>query len=79
MRDRPFSTFLICTPGEKRIMDWEFPPREAKPKPKPKPKAEKKPAGVSGGRCESVRRVAIASGERTLFFHPMGWQPVSRK
>jgi len=41
-RGRPFSTFLVCTPGEKRIMNWEFPPRE------PKPKAPKKPAGVKG-------------------------------
>jgi DNA topoisomerase-3 len=39
-RGRPFSTFLVCTPGEKRIMGWEFPPRE------PKQKAPKKPAGV---------------------------------
>ncbi len=44
-RGRPFSTFLVCTPGEKRIMSWEFPPREAKPKAEKKPK---KPAGVSG-------------------------------
>ena len=44
-RGRPFSTFLVCTPGEKRIMSWEFPPREAKPKAAKKPK---KPAGVSG-------------------------------
>ncbi len=41
-RGRPFSTFLVCTPGEKRIMSWEFPPREAKPK------VPKKPAGVGG-------------------------------
>jgi DNA topoisomerase-3 len=39
-RGRPFSTFLVCTPGEKGLMSWEFPPRE------PKPKAPKKPAGV---------------------------------
>ncbi|MDB6005543.1 MAG: topoisomerase [Prosthecobacter sp.] len=44
-RGRPFSTFLVCTPGEKRIMSWEFPPREAKPKAE---KKAKKPAGVSG-------------------------------
>ena len=41
-RGRPFSTFLVCTPGEKRLMSWEFPPREAKPK------APTKPAGVRG-------------------------------
>lgn len=39
-RGRPFSAFLVCTPGEKRLLSWEFPPRE------PKPKAPKKPAGV---------------------------------
>ena len=31
-RGRPFSTFLVCTPGEKRLMAWEFPPREPKAK-----------------------------------------------
>lgn len=35
-RGRPFKAFLACTPGEKRILSWEFPPRE------PKKKAEKK-------------------------------------
>ncbi len=35
-RGRPFKSFLVCTPGEKRILSWEFPPRE------PKKKAEKK-------------------------------------
>jgi len=44
-RGRPFSTFLVCTPGEKRIMGWEFPPREAKPK---AAGAARKPAGVRG-------------------------------
>lgn len=37
-RGRPFSTFLVCHPGEKRLMSWEFPPRE------PKAKAAKKKA-----------------------------------
>lgn len=41
-KGRPFSAFLVCTPGEKRILSWEFPPREAKPK------APKKVAGVRG-------------------------------
>ena len=35
-RDRPFSTFLLCKAGEKRLLGWEFPPREAKPKGPPK-------------------------------------------
>lgn len=41
-KGRPFSAFLVCSPGEKRILSWEFPPREAKPK------APKKVAGVRG-------------------------------
>lgn len=41
-KGRPFSAFLVCSPGEKRLLSWEFPPREAKPK------AAKKPAGVRG-------------------------------
>ncbi len=43
-KGRPFSAFLVCSPGEKRILSWEFPPREAKPKAPKKPKV----AGVSG-------------------------------
>jgi DNA topoisomerase-3 len=35
-RGKPFKTFLNCKPGEKRLLFWEFPPRE------PKPKAAKK-------------------------------------
>jgi len=31
-KGRPFKTFLVCKPGEKRLLGWEFPPREAKPK-----------------------------------------------
>ncbi len=31
-RGRPFKTFLNCKAGEKRLLSWEFPPREAKPK-----------------------------------------------
>lgn len=31
-KGRPFKTFLVCKPGEKRLLSWEFPPREAKPK-----------------------------------------------
>jgi DNA topoisomerase-3 len=37
-RGRPFSSFLLCKAGEKRLLGWEFPPREAKPKAPPKPK-----------------------------------------
>lgn len=37
-RDRPFSAFLLCKPGEKRLLGWEFPPREAKPKAPAAPK-----------------------------------------
>jgi len=29
-KGRPFSTFLNCKPGEKRLLGWEFPPREKK-------------------------------------------------
>ncbi len=29
-KGRPFKAFLVCTPGEKRLISWEFPPREAK-------------------------------------------------
>jgi DNA topoisomerase-3 len=47
-RGRPFSSFLVCTPGEKRLLGWEFPPRE------PKPKAAKKPAGVRGRQSAKV-------------------------
>lgn len=28
-KNRPFSAFLVCKPGEKRLLSWEFPPREA--------------------------------------------------
>jgi DNA topoisomerase III len=38
-KGRPFSTFLVCKPGEKRLLGWEFPPREAKPKGPPKKKS----------------------------------------
>lgn len=31
-RGRPFSSFLCCHPGEKRLLSWEFPPREPKAK-----------------------------------------------
>jgi DNA topoisomerase-3 len=31
-RGRPFKAFLTCNAGEKRLLGWEFPPREAKPK-----------------------------------------------
>ena len=29
-KGRPFKSFLVCTPGEKRLLSWEFPPREPK-------------------------------------------------
>lgn len=38
-KGRPFSTFLVCKPGDKRLLGWEFPPREAKPKPAAKKKS----------------------------------------
>ena len=38
-KGRPFSTFLVCNPGGKRLLSWEFPPREPKPKAAPKKKA----------------------------------------
>jgi DNA topoisomerase III len=31
-KGRPFSSYLLCKAGEKRLLGWEFPPREAKPK-----------------------------------------------
>lgn len=31
-KGRPFKSFLVCKAGEKRLLGWEFPPREAKPK-----------------------------------------------
>lgn len=37
-RNRPFSAYLNCKPEGKRLLEWEFPPRE------PKPKAAKKGA-----------------------------------
>jgi DNA topoisomerase-3 len=37
-KGRPFSAFLVCKPGEKRLLSWEFPPREAKPKAPAAPK-----------------------------------------
>ncbi len=38
-RGRPFSSYLLCKAGEKRLLGWEFPPRE--PRPKAAPKAKK--------------------------------------
>jgi len=29
-RGRPFKSFLVCNVGEKRLLSWEFPPREPK-------------------------------------------------
>lgn len=43
-KNRPFSAFLTCKPGEKRLLGWEFPPREAKPK------AAKKSASAKFGK-----------------------------
>ncbi len=37
-RGRPFSAFLQCKAGEKRLLGWEFPPRESRPKAAPKPR-----------------------------------------
>jgi DNA topoisomerase-3 len=47
-RGRPFKTFLVCKPGEKRLLSWEFPPREAKPK------AAKKAAKPKGEATEEA-------------------------
>lgn len=38
-KGRPFSTFLTCKPGEKRLLGWEFPPREPRAKAPPKKKS----------------------------------------
>jgi DNA topoisomerase-3 len=35
-KGRPFKAYLVCNPGEKRLLSWEFPPRA------PKKKAAKK-------------------------------------
>ncbi len=40
-KNRPFSAFLACKPSEKRLLSWEFPPREAKPKGAAKKTAKK--------------------------------------
>jgi DNA topoisomerase-3 len=39
-KGRPFSTYLLCKPGEKRLLGWEFPPREPRPKAPSKPKGK---------------------------------------
>lgn len=39
-KGRPFRAFLVCHPGEKRLLSWEFPPREPK-----------KPGGKKGGKA----------------------------
>jgi DNA topoisomerase-3 len=41
-RGRPFSSFLLCHPGEKRLLGWEFPPREKKEKAPAKAKTKAK-------------------------------------
>lgn len=45
-KGRPFSAFLNCKAGDKRLLSWEFPPREKKEKPAggPAKKAAKKAA-----------------------------------
>ena len=42
-KGRPFKAFLACKPGEKRLLSWEFPPREPKV-----PGAKKKAASKFG-------------------------------
>ncbi len=42
-KGRPFKAFLACKPGEKRLLSWEFPPREPKA-----PGAKKKKASKFG-------------------------------
>ncbi|MES2594510.1 MAG: DNA topoisomerase III [Verrucomicrobiota bacterium] len=39
-KGRPFSSYLLCKAGEKRLLGWEFPPREPRPKAAPKPKGK---------------------------------------
>jgi DNA topoisomerase III len=39
-KGRPFSSYLVCKAGEKRLLGWEFPPRAPK-EPKPKTAAKK--------------------------------------
>jgi DNA topoisomerase III len=29
-KGRPFKSFLVCNIGDKRLISWEFPPREPK-------------------------------------------------
>ena len=53
-RDRPFSAFLQCKAGEKRLLGWEFPPRAPKAKGPPKPA---KPRG------RFAKKAAAAAGE----------------
>lgn len=43
-KGRPFSSYLTCKPGEKRLLGWEFPPREPKPKGAAKKAAKAAPA-----------------------------------
>ncbi len=51
-KGRPFKAFLLCKAGEKRLLSWEFPPREAKPK-------APRPAG--GGRKSRFAKKAEAA------------------
>ncbi len=39
-KGKPFSTYLLCKAGEKRLLGWEFPPREPRPKSAPKPRGK---------------------------------------
>jgi DNA topoisomerase-3 len=43
-KNRPFSAILVCKAGDKRLLSWEFPPRE----PKPKAAGPKSPAAKFG-------------------------------
>lgn len=43
-KNRPFSAHLVCNTKGKRLLQWQFPPREAKPAAKKKSAAKKKTA-----------------------------------
>lgn len=45
-KGRPFKSFLVCNAGDKRLLGWEFPPREARPK---------APAGAKKGKFNKER------------------------
>lgn len=44
-RGKPFKAVLICKAGDKRLLNWEFPPREKSAKPAPKARRPKSKFG----------------------------------